>query len=143
MTGQIAFARTIRALDADDFRASKIGSFFAILLLALWTWWFFTPRVPQYETSTHLELDHNSAIADFPPTTQIHPGQPAQIISPDGVTIQAQVENVRNEPTVTHVEFNLLLSAQSPAPSPQPLRATASIEVARSSPASIVLRAIR
>jgi hypothetical protein len=143
MTGQIAFARTIRALDADNFRAPKIGLFFAILLLAAWTWWLFTARIPQYETSTHLDLDHNSAAADFPPTTNIHPGQPAQIISPDGVKIQAQVENVRNEPTGTHVNFTLFPSTQSPAPSPQPQRATASIEVARSSPASIVLRAIR
>ena len=142
MTGQIAFARTIRALDADDFRAPKIGLFFAIVLLAAWTWWFFTPRIPQYETSTHLELDHNSAAADFPPTTNIHPGQPAQIISHDGGTIQAQIENVRNEPTITHV--HLTLSTTTPATSHQPpATAWATVEVNRATPVSIVLRAIR
>jgi hypothetical protein len=141
MTGQIAFARTIRALDADDFRASKIGSFFAIVLLALWTWWLFTPSIPQYEISTHLELDHNTAVADFPPTTSIHPGQPAQITTRNGQTIQAQVKNVRNEPTATHVQFNLLTT--TPAPSPQPpVSAQISIEINRATPASLVKTAL-
>ncbi len=143
MTGQIAFARTIRALDADHFRAPKIGSFFAIVLLAAWTWWFFTAPIPEYVTTTRVQLNQNSALADFPPTIQILSGQHARIISPNGDIIQAQVENVRDEPNRTQVEFNLLSSAQSPVPSPQPQRAAASIEVNRATPASIVLRAIR
>lgn len=141
MTGQIAFARTIRALDSDDFRAPKLGLFFAIVVLAAWTWWFFTPSIPEYETSTRLELDHNFAAAEFPPTSSIHPGQPAQIISADGVTIQAQIENVRNEPTVTQVRFSL---STTPAPSPQtPVPARLTVQVNRATPASIILRALR
>jgi hypothetical protein len=139
MTGQIAFARTIRALDADDFRGSKIGSFFAIVLLALWTWWFFAPSIPQYETSTHLELNGKSAEADFPPNTQIHPGEPAQIISPDGVITRAQVEKVINEPTNTHV--HLTLRTTPPATSNQP-PSTAQIEINRATPASLVRTAL-
>jgi hypothetical protein len=155
MTGQIAFARTIRALDADDFRASKMGSFFAIILLTLWTWWFVAASIPQYETTTHLQLNHNSAVADFPPTTNIHPGQPAEIKLNDGRIIRAQVEKVTNEPTgPLRVQLNLFptpdtshqppaTSPQPPAPSPQPQRPTASIEVNRATPASIVARALR
>jgi hypothetical protein len=141
MTGQIAFARTIRALDADDFRASKMASFFAIILLALWTWWFFAASIPQYETSTRLELDRNTALADFPPTTNIHPGQPAQIISTDGATIQAEIENVRNEPTVTHVHFTLFTTTPTTSHQP-PATARVTIEVNRATPASLVLHAL-
>jgi hypothetical protein len=139
MTGQIAFARTIRALDADDFRGSKLGLFFAIVLLALWTWWFFAASIPQYETSTYLQLNHNSAEADFQPTIQIFPGQPAQI-TVNGEIIQARVENVINEPTNMHVELHLLTTP--PATGNQP-PATARVEIDRASPAAIVLRAIR
>jgi hypothetical protein len=139
MTGQIAFARTIRALDADDFRGSKLGLFFAIVLIALWTWWFFAASIPQYETSTRLQLNGTSAEADFQPTVQILSGQPAQI-SVNGETIQATVENVINEPTKTHVELNLLTTA--PATGSQP-PATARVEIDRATPASLVLRAIR
>ena len=140
MTGQIAFARTLRSLDANDFRASKMGLFFAIILLAAWTWWLFAASIPQYEVSSHtrLDLDHNSAVADFPTTTRIHPGQPAQITTNDGQIIQAQVQKVINDSTTTHVY--LTLSTTSPAPSPQPpAPARATIEVGRTSPATLVL----
>jgi hypothetical protein len=151
MTGQIAFARTLRSLDADDSRGSKMGLFFAIILLAAWTWWLFAANIPQYEVSSHtrLDLNHNFAEADFSPTTRIHPGQPAQITTNDGQIIQAQVEKVINEPTITRVQFTL--SKASPATSHQPPAtpeppatshqppATARIEVTRTSPATLVL----
>lgn len=145
MTGQIAFARTLRALDADDYRASNLGLLLAIVLFALWTWWLFAASIPQYETSTNTQLDlrANSALANFPPTSQIHPGQPAQIIPIGGIAIPAKVENVRNEPNgQILVQFNLLPSpSQPPAPSSQP--GQASIEVARLSPARVLLRSLR
>lgn len=78
MTGQIAFARTIRALDADDFRGSKLALFFAIILIALWAWWFFAASIPQYQTTTHVELNQNSAEANFP-----HHPNPPQPTSPN------------------------------------------------------------
>ena len=139
MTGQIAFARTIRALNADDFHGSKLGLFFAIILLALWTWWFFAASIAQYETSTNLELNQNTALADFTPTTKIHPGQPAQITLDDGQLINAQVEEVTHEPTTVRIQFNL--SPTTPATSHQP-PATARVETARISPAAIVLHAL-
>jgi hypothetical protein len=139
MTGQIAFARTIRALDSDDFRAPKLGLFFAIILLALWAWWFFAASIPQYETSTNLQLNQNTAIADIPPTTQIHPGQSAQITTNDGQLINARVEKVTTEPTT--VRIHLTLSPTTPATSHQP-PATARVKTARVSPAAIVLRSL-
>jgi hypothetical protein len=139
MTGQIAFARTLRALDADNFRAPKLGLFFAIVLLAAWTWWLFAARIPQYEVTTNLELSGNSAEAIFPRTTTIHPGQPAQITLTDGQILNAQVENVRNEPTAVRIRFNLSSTSGTSHQSP----ATARVETARVSPATLVLRSLR
>lgn len=140
MTGQIAFARTLRALDADNFRAPKMGLFFAIALLAAWTWWLFAARIPQFEVSTNLELSNHSAVAIFPLTTTIHPGQPAQITLTDGQILNAHVESVRNEPTTVRVHFDL---SSTPVPSPEPpAPARATVEVDHAAPATIVLHAL-
>ena len=147
MTGQIAFARTLRAVNADDLHGSKLTLLLAIIILALWTWWIFAARIPQYEISEAAQLETgNSATANFPPTTHIRSGQHAQITTTDGATIEAEVANVQNEPTgPTHVTFTLFPSAahQSPTPSPQPQPARASVEITRISPASSIRRALR
>jgi hypothetical protein len=139
MTGQIAFARTLRALDADNFRAPKLGLFFAIALLGAWTWWLFAARIPQYEVTTNLELSGNSAEAIFPQTTTIHPGQPAQITLTDGQILEARVEKVRNEPTGVRTYFSLSSTLLTPSPQP-PARAT--VEVDHAAPATMVLHAL-
>jgi hypothetical protein len=141
MTGQIAFARTLRALDADNFRAPKMGLFFAIVLLAAWTWWLFTARIPQYEVTTKLELSGNSAEAIFPRTTTIHPGQPAQITLTDGQILEARVEKVTNEPTGVRIHFNLSSTLLTPSPQP-PAPARATVEVDPAAPATIVLHVL-
>src|SRR5271167_1292305 len=146
MTGQIAFARTLRALDADNFRGSKLSLLLAFAVLALWTWWMFAARIPQYEVAnnTQLDLPHNSASADFPQSTHIQPGQHAQITSNDGAILQAEVVNVRNEPTgPTHITFNLFQTTVPGYQPPATARATASVEVTRISPAALVLRSLR
>ena len=53
MNQGIAFSRTLRALDADDFRASKLGLLIAAALLVAWTWWMLAARVPQYESTNY------------------------------------------------------------------------------------------
>jgi len=45
MTGQIAFARTLRALESENRSGSKLALIIALLLLAGWIWWFFTPGI--------------------------------------------------------------------------------------------------
>jgi hypothetical protein len=145
MTGQIAFARTIRALDADDSRGSKLGLLLALVLLACWTWWALAASIPQYEVSgdVRLESGRNAALADFPATSRIRPGQPVEIVSNEGHLIQGQVANVQNEPTGSiHVQFKLSPPAVATTHQP-PATWRASVEVARVSPAAIVLRALR
>jgi len=41
----IAFARTLRALEADDFRSSKLWLLVAAILVAAWVWWIVSAGV--------------------------------------------------------------------------------------------------
>ena len=41
----IAFSRTMRSLNADDLRGPRIVWLLAVVILAAWTWWFFTAQV--------------------------------------------------------------------------------------------------
>lgn len=133
MNQGIAFARTLRALDADDFRASKFGLLVAAILLAAWSWWAFAARVPQYESSTNVRIESGHAIAYFPPAIleRIHPGQPALVHSDKG-TIRVQVESIASD----HATLAWPANSQSPT------AASIDIETSRVSPASIVLRSL-
>jgi len=150
MNGSSAFARTMRALDADDFRGSKLGLLLLAAVLAGWVWWMLAAAIPQYETSENallnVELDSSAprAIADFPVQTarRIHPGQPA-VLQASGAqqSIQAEVSRVTPEGPFVRVTFKL----QQPPTDDQShttMRATASITVDHISPATIVLRAL-
>ena len=113
MNQGIAFARTLRALDADDFRASKLGLLAAALLLAAWTWWMFAARVPQYESTTNVRIESGHAIAYFPPDvlSRIHADQVA-IIHSDGRAFPARVQSIASD----HAELVLAPNPQSPIP---------------------------
>jgi len=128
----IAFARTLRALEADDFRASKLGLLTAIVLLGAWTWWLFAARVPEYESTNNVRIESGRAIAYFPSTSSIAIGRPA-LVHVNGTTISAQVQTIASD----HVELAL------PATS-QVLTATSvDIETARVAPAALALKTLR
>src|SRR5271170_7803502 len=95
MNQGIAFARTIRALDADDFRRSKLSLAIAAILLGAWAWWMLAARVPQYESTTNVRLESGSAIAYFSPDAarRIQPGQPA-LVRFNGSSFPARVQSV-------------------------------------------------
>lgn len=133
MNQGIAFARTLRALEADDFRASKLGLLIAALLLAAWAWWIFSARVPQYESTTNVRIESGYAIAYFPPEVlaRFRAGQPALIHSETN-TLPSRVQSV----TSGHVQFAL------PANRQQPIASSVDIEVSRVSPASIALQSL-
>jgi hypothetical protein len=153
MTGQIAFARTLRALDADNFRAPKLGLFFAIALLAAWTWWFVTPSIPQYftlsenatlrwEPSSHeVVVTHLTSTHIIPPALrQIHLDQPARLRFDDR-TIGARV--VHSSSWLLHYDFALLiLDVPLSISPPLPSQATIEIEAGRVSPATLLIRAL-
>jgi hypothetical protein len=137
MNQGIAFARTLRALDADDFQASKLGLLMAAALLAAWTWWMLGARLPQYESTTNVRIEPGRVIAYFPPdaVARIHPNQPA-LVKFNGDSFLAQVQTVAAD----HVE--LVITSHQP-PATTSASATAEIEVSRLSPASIALRTLR
>lgn len=127
----IAFARTLRALEADDFRTSKVGLLAAALVMAAWVWWLVAARVPHYESTTNVRIEDGRAFAYFPATGDIQPGQTA-ILHFNGTTISAQVASVASD----HAE--LALAAKPPSPNPVSIE----IETSRVSPASLALQAL-
>jgi hypothetical protein len=133
MNQGIAFARTLRALDADDFRSSKWGLLVAVILLGAWSWWMLAARVPQYETLTNVHIESGRAIAYFPPD-RLLPGQPA-LVHFDGRAFPSRVQIVASD----HAE---LVFANPPPPTPASTLATAEVEVSRLSPAAIALRTL-
>ncbi len=137
MNQGIAFARTMRALDADDFRASKFGLLAAAIVLAGWSWWMFAARVPQYESTTNVRIEASHAIAYFSPDalSRIQVDQPA-VLRSDGSAFPAQVQTIASD----HAEL-IFTNHQPPATTSS--AATVEIQVSRLSPAAIALRTLR
>jgi hypothetical protein len=137
MNQGIAFARTLRALDADDFRTSKLGLLAAAVLLVAWTWWLFAARLPQYESTSNVRIESGRAIAYFLPdvVTRIHTGQPAIVRWGDNA-ISARVQTIVSD----HAELVLVPNPQPPIPASS--SASADIEITRVSPAAIALQTL-
>jgi len=135
MNQGIAFARTTRALQADDFRGSKLSLAIAVILLAAWTWWMLAARVPQYESTTNVRLESGRAIAYFSSTDQIRPGQTAFVAIGDE-TVAARVQNVTGD----QAELVFTNNQQPRTNNQQP--PTARVEVSRISPAAIAFRTL-
>jgi hypothetical protein len=135
MNQGIAFARTIRALDADDFRRSKFTLLIAAILLVAWTWWMLSARVPQYETTTNVRLESALVMAYFPSTDQIHPGQTA-FVTFGSDRIPAHVQIVASD----HAE---LVFSNNPQRVTTLVPSAARVEISRISPAAIALRTLR
>jgi hypothetical protein len=131
MNQGIAFAKTLRALEADDFRASKLGLLAGALVIAAWAWWLVGGRVPQYESTTQVRMENGRAIAYFASTAGVAIGQPA-LLHADGKTISSRVQSVAPD----HAELDL------PANSQLPTAVSVDIETARVSPASLALRVL-
>ena len=134
MNQGIAFARTLRALDADGFRRSKFGLLIAAILLVAWTWWMVAARVPQYETATNVRIEDGRAIAYFSSTSELYRGQQAFVVLGDN-RFSARVETVASD----HVEL-VFTNNQPPTTTSTP--ATAKIEISQLSPAAIAYRTL-
>lgn len=134
MNQGIAFARTLRALDADGFGGSKLGLLLAALLLASWTWWMLAARVPQYETTTNVRIESGRALAYFPVDVirRISVGQSA-IIHIDGDAVSSQVQSIASD----HIDLSLPATGHQP-----PAPTSAEIETSRVSPAAIALQTL-
>ena len=134
MNQGIAFARTLRALDADDFGASKLGLLLAVLLLIGWSWWMLAARFPQYETTTNVRIEQGRAVAYFPADVinRIKVGEPA-IIHIDGVAFSSHVESIAPD----NIDLALPATSHQPAAT-----ISADVETTRVSPAAIALQTL-
>ena len=137
MNQGIAFSRTLRALDADDFRGSKLGLLAAALLLVAWAWWMFAARVPRYESTTNVRIESGRVVAYFPADAmgRISVGQPA-IVHVEGSAFSSRVQSIAPD----HAELVPAPNPQSPIPASS--SASAEIVVSHVSPASIALRTL-
>jgi hypothetical protein len=134
MNQGIAFARTIRALNANDFRGSKLSLLFAAILLAAWTWWMLDASVPQYENTSNVRIESGRVIAYFSSTDQIRPGQ-AALVTFGGDRTGAQVKSVFRDRAE-------LVFTNNQQPTTTSNSATAEVEISRISPAAIALRTL-
>jgi hypothetical protein len=148
MTGQIAFARTLRALDADNFRAPKMGLFFAIAVLAAWTWWFLTPSIPDFsELAQNSALQwsgpHHVATTDLRAESFFHPkpGQAARLRF-EGRTINASVVGSFFTIIGGYQSRFLALEVPSTIQPPLPSRGNIDVLAGRVSPATLLTRAL-
>jgi len=112
----------------------------AAILLGVWAWWMLAARVAQYETATSVTIESGSAIAYFPSTSLIRPGQTA-FVTLGSDTIPAQVQTVESD----HAE--LVFTHNQPTtnnqqPTTTSTQATAEVEVSRMSPAAIALHTL-
>src|SRR5580658_8212535 len=117
MNGPIAFSRTLRALDSDDFRISNLLVLLVFALLAGWTWWFFRSTVPQFETTHDVRIQPNHFVATFPARALEHlrPGQSA-VLSIDGAALPAKVSAVASDAAGGQIRVLLIPATESQPP---------------------------
>jgi hypothetical protein len=143
MNGPIAFSRTLRAFDADDFRISNVLLLLVFLLLAGWSWWFFRSTVPQFETTHDVRIQPNLFVATFPARALEHlrPGQSAAL-QVDGLVIPAKVSAIANDAAGGQIRVLLMPATERQPPASGHHEAEASVEIERVTPAALIMRAI-
>lgn len=135
MNQGIAFARTIRALAADDFRSSKLGLAVAFVLLVAWAWWMFAARVPQYESTTDVRVESGRVFAHFSGPANVRAGQPA-FVTIGSDKIPARTQNIVGR------DAELVFTGRQPTiTSSAPT--WAEVEISRLSPAAIAFGVLK
>ncbi|MBU0492019.1 MAG: hypothetical protein KKA73_28135 [Chloroflexi bacterium] len=148
----IPFSRSIRSLQADDFRLSLAGLVIAGLLFTAWAAWFFFAQITLYETGQIVRVTNEGLIvADFAPEAlkRVRQGQSALL----RFDVAAQDEEAGPIPaivmTVTsqapdkkgQVALYPLPEAVSRVPFQDNPTGRVEIEVEYLSPAALILRA--
>lgn len=140
----IEFPRSIRALGNDRFRPSLVTLIITSLLLLAWFAWFFFAPIARYETSTNFKLGRNGAVTVIVPTAtlaRLQVGQNAtlqfNVAGQAGTTYNGQVQRIQTTGSSAELYFREL--AQPPANA----QGTVQIEVESTTPAALLLQAIR
>lgn len=140
----IAFPRSIRALGNDRFRPSLATLLVTSFLLLAWFVWFFFAPIPQFESGTNVKPGRNGIVlVTFPAAVhaRLRAGQPAvlQIDVPGqtSATYQGQVMRVQDTAPTAQLYFAELAVVSPDA------QAAARVEIESTTPASLLLQAIR
>ena len=147
----ISFPQSTRALQSDRGRASVAGILIALILLTLWSAWFFLASITRYEEGPVVRTTRDDrVIAALPATVaaDLRPGQTA-FIRPQGAaaaevaSIPASVADVLGITDDNQVEIALYVQWGVVPPSlwGQELVGTVSVAVAQHSPAMLVAHA--
>ena len=143
----LPFSRSIRSLDIDSYRASRIGMILAIVILILLFAWFFFAKVTLYEVSSDLtftEDDH--VLAYFPKESlkRIQTGQPVILrvyTDPDQASLTLPGLVISTEEDSEQVMIIMISDEAYSLPFHEDLTGQAQVEVEYVTPATLVRRA--
>jgi hypothetical protein len=147
----IPFSQSLRALQADRGSSAQIGLSLALILLLVWSTWFFWAPIARYESGTIAGMTRDARVVAAFPThvlEDIRPGQraylrpqgaigdamgaiPAVVADIDGTTAGNQIR----------VSFHVHWEAAPAGLSDSDLDGQVEVEVERVSPATLVARA--
>lgn len=143
----LPFSRSVRSLDIDSYRASRIGMILAIVVMILLLLWFFFAKVTLFEISSDISLTEDGhVVANFPNEAirRIKPGQPAILraqVGPDQATLTLSAIVIRTDRTSGQAEIVVLSEEGAVIPLLEELSGQVQVEVEYVTPATLVRRA--
>ena len=143
----LPFSRSIRSLDIDSYRASRIGMILAIVIMILLFAWFFFVKVTLYEVSSDLTFTEDGyVLAYFPKEalSRIQSGQPVILrlySDPDQAALTLPGLVISTEKDGEQVQILMISEEAFSLPPPEDLTGQAQVEVEYVTPATLVRRA--
>ena len=141
----IQFSRSIRSLNIDSFRASRIGLIIGSLLMLTLILWFFLARVSVHETSQEVILENGRFLSTFTEESlaRIQPGQDVLVrmfstSDEPPLTVQGVVFDVF--PDSNQVEVIIISEDFFYIPSLDNVNAQVDIEIEQVTPFNLIMR---
>lgn len=142
----IQFSRSIRSINIDSFRASRIGLIIGSLLMLTLILWFFFARVSVHETSQEVSLSQDGRfLAAFTDEslTRIQPGQDTLVrvfssTEEPPLTIQGVVFDIF--PDSNQVEIIIVAEDFIDLPPSENLTAQVDVEIEQVTPFNLIMR---
>lgn len=143
----LPFSRSVRSLDIDSYRASRIGMILALVIIIVLLAWFFLAKVTLYEVSSDLTFTEDGRVlAYFPEESlkRIQPGQPVILrvyYDPDQATLTLPAMVISTEKDGEQVEIIVISEDVSSLPLQEDLTGQVQVEIEYVTPATLVRRA--
>lgn len=144
----IAFPRSIRALGNDRFRPSFVTLVITMLFLLVWFAWFFFAQIPTYASSTNFKSGRNGSVTATLPAaalSRLKPGQKAilDLHTSDRTTTSYRGEVLRKQTAAQNTDSTLELYFPELPPVPANTQGTLRVEIETTTPAALLLQAVR